>query len=217
NYHLKESVVSGVRSTYFSFAPESEFFMAGLRFTLFGFYHLFHIPASHFKDQNFDSKDVWGKEIELLREQLLEATDNENLIQTLDHWAFQKAIKSDLHEIQKWKHVESRISQPGIQVGSVLSQIMGYSHKHSIQLFKEKAGVNPKLIQDVNRFELALQMMSSPQTPGFIPHTYADQSHFIREFKRFTGFTPRDYIKNKPKTFLLYQELEDFQHSDEMR
>jgi AraC-like DNA-binding protein len=35
---------------------------------------------------------------------------------------------------------------------------------------------------------------------------YADQSHFIKEFKQFTGFTPQLFLKQQPKAWTLLKE-----------
>jgi hypothetical protein len=44
---LNDSTVSGVRSTFFDFVSPQNYFMVGLRFSLFGFGQLFQIPATN--------------------------------------------------------------------------------------------------------------------------------------------------------------------------
>jgi AraC-like DNA-binding protein len=183
--------------------------MAGLRFTLFGFYYLFKIPAYHFTDQNFITTDVWGNEMEWLREQLLENPDNEAIFSALHNWILSKMAKADLQQIHQWKKIESQITQPNTPVGELLDKVMGYSHKHSIHLFKEKCGLKPKMIQKVSRFETVSQMLSQKGLSGLDYLSYADQSHLIREFKAFTGYTPVEYLRSKPIVFYQHQHLQD--------
>jgi AraC-like DNA-binding protein len=209
--HLKESVISGIRHNYFNFIPGPYLFMAGIRFTLFGFYHLFKIPANLFADYNFDTKEVWGNEMELVRERLLESVGYEGLINVLESWVRGKLTDSALQEVTQWARVEQRIGQIEVPIATLLSQAIGYSHKHSIQLVREKGGINPKVIQKINRFELVLKMMAK-QDPvdwmGLVCKAgYADQSHLIREFRQFTGSTPTEYLLVKPRTFLKYQHF----------
>jgi methylphosphotriester-DNA--protein-cysteine methyltransferase len=87
---------------------------------------------------------------------------------------------------------------------------MGYSHKHIIHLFKEKCGLAPKMIQRVFRFNRvlikALQHSSMNWTSLSHEGGYTDQSHFIRDFKQFTGFTPQALNKQQPKDWMLLKE-----------
>ena len=214
-FSLKESVISGVRDTYFTFTPVNDFFMAGIRFTLFGFYYLFKIPAYHFTDQNFIATDIWGNEMEWLREQLLESPDNGAIFSTLHNWILSKMVKADLQQLRQWKKIESQITQPNTPVGELLDKVMGYSHKHSIHLFKEKGGLKPKMIQKVSRFETVSQMLSQKGLSGLDYLSYADQSHLIREFKAFTGYTPVEYLRSKPIILYQYQQLQDTPYPQE--
>lgn len=206
---LKESVISGIRHNYFNFIPGPYLFMAGIRFTLFGFYHLFKIPANLFADYNFDTKEVWGYEMELVRERLLESDGYDGIIGVLENWVRDKFNDSALQEITQWARVEQQIGQIEVPIATLLSQAIGYSHKHSIQLIREKGGINPKVIQKINRFELVLKMMARQDPVDWMSVVckagYADQSHMIREFRQFTGSTPTEYLLNKPRTFLKYR------------
>lgn len=211
-FHLKGSVVSGTRHTYFSFQPGTRFAMIGLRFTLFGFQLLFGIPAYHFTDQNLDASDVWGKEMDRVYEQLLESEDSAGHLDILYRWIEAKIQGLSFQDVVKWKKVEGLLLQEQISVAHFLEKTLGYSHKHSIRLIKEKSGLTPKIIQNVNRFDRALRMLNhqpSVDWPSLaLDAGYADQSHFIREFRRYTGYTPATYLEDKPRSFQFYKQLE---------
>lgn len=211
-FRLKESVVSGLRHTYFSFHPGHYFSMAGLRFTLFGFHHLFAIPAQHFTNQNFDAMDVWGREMELVRERLMETKSEAGRISVLQDWITNRISGASLPDMLQWKKVEEKLSTLREPVASFLEKNIGYSHKHSLQLIKEKAGLTPKMIEKVNRFNRSLRMLNQSTFVSWanlaLDAGYADQSHFIREFGHFTGFTPAVYLKDKPRIYKLYRQLE---------
>ncbi|MCB0640162.1 MAG: AraC family transcriptional regulator, partial [Phaeodactylibacter sp.] len=211
-FHLKESVVSGARHSYFSFEPGTYLSMAGLRFTLFGFYHVFGIPAQHFTNRNFEAMDVWGREMERVRECLLEAKDLVGRIRVLQDWIAAKVPGASVRDMQKWKQVEDRFCCQEESVAVFLQKMLGYSHKHSIRLIKEKSGLTPKTIQKVNRFSRALRMLNHPTFVNWaqlaLDAGYADQSHFIREFSHFSGYTPATYLHDKPRIYKLHEQLE---------
>jgi methylphosphotriester-DNA--protein-cysteine methyltransferase len=64
-------------------------------------------------------------------------------------------------------------------------------------LFKEHVGVSPKAYAGIVRFQWAYQTWMHGQAQTFsrshLGDYYYDQSHFIKDFKRFTGFTPQRY------------------------
>lgn len=211
-FHLTGSVVSGTRHTYFSFQPGARLCMAGFRFTLFGFHLLWGMPAHHFTDHNFDAADVWGKEMEWVREQLHQAADSAGRIRVMHDWVIAKIPEKSFPEVRKWKQVEQQILQRDMPVAHFLEKTLGYSHKHSLQLIKEKCGLTPKAIQKVNRFDRALRILNRRASVDWadlaLEAGYSDQSHFIRDFRRFTGYTPAVYLDEKPRIYRLYEQME---------
>lgn len=63
--------------------------------------------------------------------------------------------------------------------------------------FKQHVGISPKLFSRIARFQSALQHIRSKSfqtlTDVTFGRDYADQPHFIREFREFSGFTPGQY------------------------
>jgi AraC-like DNA-binding protein len=82
-----------------------------------------------------------------------------------------------------------------------ISDKVGYSQKHTIKLFKENVGVTPKEFLRVIRFQKAIQQIENQISVDWSQIAFDcgfyDQSHFIADFKRFSGFTPSEYINKK--------------------
>lgn len=73
-----------------------------------------------------------------------------------------------------------------------------YSKRYIQQQFVEHYGISPKVFGMLKRYQSALALlMEREQSIAHIAAEsgYYDQSHFIKEFKRFTGFTPEQYRK----------------------
>jgi len=66
--------------------------------------------------------------------------------------------------------------------------------------FVDHVGVAPKLFTRICQFHAALIQLQEQQFEKFtdvaIENGYADQSHFIRSFKEFTGLTPSRFIES---------------------
>ncbi len=202
---IKDNIISGVRHTFFEFYPPKNFVMAGLRFKLFGFRQLFNEPAYHFTDNNFSANDVFGKEMKLLLERLYEAMDLNGVFAILNDWVFKQLSSCSLEEVKKWNNLEKMFHEQTITVTEQINKHMGYSHKHSIKLIKEYSGLSPKEIKSIYRFDKAIKEIngkSFQSWAGFADeHNYADQSHFIRDFKKYSGYTPSEFLKMKPREY----------------
>jgi AraC-like DNA-binding protein len=211
---IKDNIISGVRHIFFDFYPPNNFKMAGMRFTLFGYSQLFNQPANHFTDNNFSATEVFGKEIKFLHERLFEAQNPSSIFLILNNWICKRLSECSLQEISKWNKLGKMFRKKNLPVSELIERYMGYSHKHSIKLIRRHAGLSPKKIKTIYRFNKALKKISTIQTEswaGFADeNNYADQSHFIRDFKKYSGYTPNEYLKMKPRKF----HLNEARHED---
>lgn len=210
---IKDNIISGVRNIFFEFYPPKNFKMAGLRFTLFGYSQLFKKPAYHFTDNNFSANDVFGKEIKFLHERLYETKGPKAVFLILNDWICNRLTECSLQEIKKWNKLGKRFKKQNGSMSDLIKKHMGYSHKHSIELIKQHAGLSPKKIETIYRFNKALKKISTVETPSWASfadeNNYADQSHFIRDFKKYSGYTPNEYLEMKPRKFHLNKAREE--------
>ncbi|MET4636954.1 AraC family transcriptional regulator [Mycetocola sp. 2940] len=88
--------------------------------------------------------------------------------------------------------------QPSRSVASLASEC-GLSHKSLIDRFRRATGVTPKSYATVVRFHRLIDELplgeDVPWADLAAATGYYDQSHVIRTFKAFTGFTPQDYYR----------------------
>ena len=75
---------------------------------------------------------------------------------------------------------------------------MGYSQKHLIKIFKDHVGLTPKSFLKVVRFQRAVQDIEKRGRINWsavaLDAGYFDQSHFIADFRAFSGYTPENYL-----------------------
>lgn len=81
-------------------------------------------------------------------------------------------------------------------IDSVASRY-GITSRYLQKLFLQYTGLTPKLYSKINRFQNSLRLVARKNaslTSIAYECGYFDQSHFIREFKSFTGVTPSGYL-----------------------
>lgn len=77
----------------------------------------------------------------------------------------------------------------------IVSKQIGISRKHLTRLLKKKIGLTTKTYANIIRFMKAKEMLNDGFDLSEILYRcgYYDQSHFIKEFKKFSGKTPNNY------------------------
>jgi AraC-like DNA-binding protein len=77
---------------------------------------------------------------------------------------------------------------------TALARSLGYSPKHTIRLFREHAGVPPKLFARLVRFDRLVQRLKAGTPASWARLAgelgYYDQAHLARDVKQFAGTTP---------------------------
>jgi AraC-like DNA-binding protein len=125
----------------------------------------------------------------------------------VDHILFFEGLRPD-HSVDRLRLSEGdaciefavrRISlEPFPGSLQALSEMVGYSRKHFIELFKSRVGVSPKRFLRIFRFRRSLARLQGGGKPDWsrlaMETGYYDQAHLIRDFREFSGFTPSDYM-----------------------
>jgi len=74
-------------------------------------------------------------------------------------------------------------------------------------IFKDKVGISPKDFIKIDRIKKALKFKLEDEdslTQLCYQLNYFDQSHFIHDFKKSIGLTPKKYFQNKQLSFDFY-------------
>lgn len=90
---------------------------------------------------------------------------------------------------------------------SELEEQTGFSARYIYKLFIEQFGISPKLYCLILRFQQALINLTGQHklnlTDLSVELGYADQSHFLREFKKFAAMSPKKFLTEVQQS--LYQ------------
>ncbi len=171
-----------------------------IRFRPNGFYKLWGIPQRKFTNSYYQGGELL-KGLEELRSRLLECGSREGRFALIREWVRGEMASADLEPAPLLSDVlisELR-RQPALSVRE-LTRRTGYTRKHLGARFKEEAGMTVKRYQGIQRFYRMMRDLESEERPPWARlacrHGYYDQSHFIREFKRYTGLTPTEYRRH---------------------
>jgi AraC-like DNA-binding protein len=196
---LTESWVLGLWTKYHIVDWPSDLQYFGVSFKPGGAYPFMGLPLSELQDQVVSLDMIWGKLASELREQLYAAPTVRARFALLEQMLLTRLGAPS----QGLKAVQYAVAEIARRHGALsireLSGSMGMSQKHLIVQFKQMVGCTPKELARLYRFGDSLASIDLTKSVDWtlVAHQfrYHDQSHFIRDFKEFTGHTPTDYLR----------------------
>ena len=85
-----------------------------------------------------------------------------------------------------------------------LSDRVAWSRRQINRYFNEQFGISLKAYCNIFRFEASLQQIKAGRL--FPELNFADQNHFIKEVKKFSGVVPKELAKNQNGRFILLSD-----------
>lgn len=177
------------------------------RFGIFGVYlypfaipALFGIPASEISNQMADLETLLSQEGKDLEEQVVLAKSDDARIYLLSCF-LEKRLKNR-QEIQNGviPAIHEIIRTRGILPVKEMAEKHFLSVRQFERKFKETAGFSPKLYSRIIRFQSAIKeypLQQKSLTEIALSCGYYDQSHFIHDFKQFSGHHPKTFFSGK--------------------
>ena len=88
-------------------------------------------------------------------------------------------------------------NSPKEQTVLKIAKDLGYNKRHLYRIFKKQYGVSPKVLLNILRLHLSLTLLLENENIANIMDRcgFYDQSHFIKEIKRYTNFSPLELLK----------------------
>jgi AraC-like DNA-binding protein len=171
----------------------------GVSFKPGGAYPFLGLPLSELQNQIVPLDAIWGTLAAELRERLYAAPTIQARFALLEQFLLARLCETP----PGLKIVQSAVAGIARRHGTLsireLSERLGMSQKHLIVQFKQMVGCTPKELGRLYRFGdmLASIDLTQPVDWTLIAHQFYfhDQSHFIRDFREFSGHTPSDYLR----------------------
>jgi AraC-like DNA-binding protein len=162
--------------------------------------HLFNLDMHLFTDRVVPLPEALENRLQAL-EALLQATrDHEAVIRLLDEYFTSLLSTAGYTPNAADDAVQLIFSHKGmIPVKDITAQL-GISERQLERLFKKYIGLSPKFYARIIRFSTIFQLIreNAPEWVGLAYEAgFYDQSHFIRNFKAFTGEDPSQYGFNE--------------------
>lgn len=151
---------------------------------------------------------LFGKKGEKLQQEILDAETTSQRINIAE--AF-------LLELLKSKEVKDRIIHATIETISKcggkltvneLSKQVNLNRRMLARKFSSDVGLSPKQLSKIVRLQTSLKALLAKEntklTDLAYEQQYFDQAHFIKEFREFTGITPKEFYGEDLRMSLIF-------------
>jgi AraC-like DNA-binding protein len=207
NYHvinrkthkMNQAWLSGMHHEPLEIQYSGKSNLIGVRFYPHGIFPFLNFPIHETVNQVENLKTIWGVFQEEIYEILCRQKGAEQIYSVLNQILMKKISEKKTNQHQLIENIIHHIKMNPHQSIPESAAALGYTQRHLNRLFKDHTGINPKLLGQIFRFEKAssyLYTHSKQDLSNIVSLLgYYDQSHFNREFKRFSGMTPLEYKK----------------------
>jgi AraC-like DNA-binding protein len=208
DFIVNRSHLIGIRDKPFVIEQLGKVDFFAIRFKPNGLYPFLKFPLSEIILKPFDLNDIIGS--------LTDKFENEIYNLHNDEAKFIKMEELLINEIS-FNHANNAFvdyslmnihqSKGVIKVTEICNQL-NINDKYLQRKFSEYIGVSPKYYIQIIRFNNAIKSLSKSNKPDLIrvalENGYYDHAHFTKEFKKFAGLTPTDYLIKKNSMFDMY-------------
>jgi AraC-like DNA-binding protein len=191
------AIVSGAYDRFFVIDTAEHASVVGVHFKPSGAWPFVELPPGELARTHVDLETLWGKAARELREMLCAAHTPARRFQILE-----TALLARLNRpLKRHTAVHGALAAlgRGTAVRDVVDQV-GLSHRRFIEVFSAEVGITPKLFGRIQRFQRAAAIARDQASPDWCHVAaecgYFDQSHLIRDFIAFSGFSPAEFLRH---------------------
>ncbi|MFN3649758.1 MAG: DUF6597 domain-containing transcriptional factor [Armatimonadota bacterium] len=198
------AVISGAYSRLFE--PQVHESVLGVHFKPGAAASLLGAPAGELADRHVELESLWGPAAREIHERLCEAATPEARIALLETALLERLHRApERHPAVPAALAALEAADEAVSVRRI-ARDLGLCHRRLIQVFTSAVGLTPKRYQRVRRFQRARRLVRPTASPDWaqvaLECGYFDQSHLIRDFRQFTGFSPGEFQRLQNENLL---------------
>ena len=161
-------------------------------------YRLLGVPMHELRNRTFEGVELLGRDCRQWQDRMMDAMSVEDRVGRMQIGLRELlGRRKDCDPIVEHAVVRIRRSNGRLRIDD-LARETGWSRRHLDRMFQARVGVSPKGLASICRFNAVYRLLrnaSAKEIASVIYDHYYDQAHFLKDFRRYSGFTPRAYLQ----------------------
>jgi AraC-like DNA-binding protein len=206
------SFIFGQITKYIEIAPEGISGVVAARFFPEGLLPFLSIPVSALENKAISLDALFNEKGKDLEDKVLSAADNLQRIKLIEGFLLSRLADPQTIDTITKTCVETIFQSQGQLDVVQLAGKMNLNRRSMERKFTSAIGMSPKQLSKVVRLQAAMKMLEqkkfSSLTSLAYENGYYDQAHFIKDFKEFTGMSPKSFFADNLKLSGLFIAVE---------
>jgi AraC-like DNA-binding protein len=179
-----------------------------VRFHPNGFLPFSTIPIKEMENTAIPLDKLFGKDGEEIGEKILNAKDTSERINLIEIFLLKRLTdKQTIDKVVK-STIETILNANGQFSVNEHSQQNNINRRQLTRKFTSTIGLSPKQLSKTIRIQATLKKLLTEEVTSLTDlayeNEYFDQAHFIKDFKEFTGLTPKEFYGEDLKMSLIF-------------
>jgi AraC-like DNA-binding protein len=200
--------VFGQITTTLDIEPTGDTGIFAVRFHPNGFIPFANLPLQQMENKAVALADIFGDDGEQLATTIVTANTSTERIELVSQFLLNKLQTATAVDRLAVACVDLLLASNGQVSVDVLSSQLQVHRRQLERKLSESIGLSPKQLTKIIRLQATLKMMHLEQytnlTDLAYENGYYDQAHFIKDFKAFTGMSPKQFFKDNLKLSALF-------------
>lgn len=203
-----KSFVFGQITHTLDIEPTGETGIFAIRFHPDGFMPFATMPINNMENRAVPLQELFGKEGIHLEKEVLNALTSEERVKIIESFLLNRLISLESIDRVAKSSVEIIMQLHGQLSINELTEDLKINRRQLERKFSSVIGLSPKQLSKIIRIQSTLKMLANKQftslTAIAYEGSYYDQAHFIKDFKEFTGVSPKMFYANNLKLSALF-------------
>lgn len=195
------SMISGISHSWFDVSTMGESGALAVTFLPGAAVSFFNLPMMELEGKSLNLGDVDICDVGLIEEQMAEAASTFERVRIVENFLVKRLRPVSVFDFRLVQHGVQLIKNHRGQIrASELAQKLCVTPRTLERKFASYIGNTPKKFINIVRFHEVLTNLTSAKPGKLTQHAlengFFDQAHFIRDFKTYSGYTPRELLSN---------------------
>lgn len=178
----------------------------------YGFFPFATIPIKEMENTAVPLEKLFGKDGEEIGQKILNAHSTLERIKLIEAFLLNRLTDTETIDHIVKSTVETILTVKGQLSVDELSRQTNINRRQLVRKFSSAIGLSPKQLSKTIRLQATLKMLLNKKITSLIALAYEGeyyaQAHFIKDFKEFTGLTPKEFYGDHLKMSLIFDRTE---------